>query len=128
MPFDAYRSSREAVVSLDSGEVRVVLAPRSTLAAQLDDGRLRALAWPGPVAPRAWVALLAPRGLDPNQLSSLRREADELCAGGQWQRLLRGNGLTPVYAHVVATTNFVRGGLAEATRLQALAGRIVRNY
>jgi LysR substrate binding domain len=128
MPFDAYRSSREAVVSLDAGEIGVVLAPRIALARDIQDGRLRALSWPGAATPRAWVALLAPRGLDAIQLASLRQQADGLCAGGTWQRMLRGDGLTPQEPRHTVAVSFVHDGLAEATRLQALAAQIVRDY
>jgi hypothetical protein len=126
MPFNAYRSSRLALASLIAGEAGVALAPHSSLAADIDEGRVRALAWPGGRTPRSWVALLAPHGLDAGQLATLRRQASGLCAGGTWQRLLRADGLTPARGGAQALA-FVHDGLAEAVRLQLLAARIVRD-
>jgi hypothetical protein len=126
LPFDAYRSSGLALASLTAGEIGVVLAQRSSLAAPLAEGRVRTLPWPGAAPPHAWDALLAPGGLTAAQVAGLRRQASTLCPGGAWQRLLRTDGLSPARAGSVPEPGFVRDGLGEASRLQALAARIVR--
>ena len=131
IPYSAYRSSREAVMSLDAGEVEVVVAPRSALRGDLRSGRLRELPWPGSAGapPRAWVAVIAPNGLSPAELSTLRDQARRLCAGATWTRLLRGDGLSPAPSSPApALDRFVRDGIGEANRLQGLAARIVRDY
>jgi hypothetical protein len=131
IPYSAYHSSREAVVSLDAGEVEVVVAPHSALRADLRGGRLRELPWPGSAGapPRAWVAVIAPNGLSSAELSTLRDQARRLCAGATWTRLLRGDGLSPVPPSPPrALERFVRDGVGEASRLQGLAARIVRDY
>lgn len=131
MPFDAYRSSREAVVSLDAGEADAIVAPHSDLAADLRGGWLRQLAWPA--APRGsssegWVAILAPSGLSPGVVASLRQEASTLCSNDGWDQRLREDGLTPTRTSPASLRGLIRGGLSEASRLQALAVRVVRNY
>lgn len=128
MAFDSYGSTRDAVAGLDAGRVGVVLAPRSSLAGDVAAGRFRTLAWPGSDSPRAWVALLAPIGLESGQLTQLRRQAAALCPDGAWPRLLRADGLKPADNAAASSRDFVRAGLAEADRLQALAARVVRNY
>jgi tripartite-type tricarboxylate transporter receptor subunit TctC len=130
MPFSVFRSSREAVVSLDAGEAEVVVAPYSVVSGDLRDGRLRELPWPArrDATPRAWVAILAPLGLDAGELATLRHQARELCPGGAWQRLLRVDGLTPIQPGRASVANFMHDGVNEATRLQTLAARIVRDY
>lgn len=134
MPFSSFRSSREATASLGSSDVHVVLAPRSALSGELRDGNLRTLSWPGTSprrrsdGPQGWMALMAPRGLNPAQLSGLRRQAGALCGHRTWRRLLRADGLTPAAGGSAVPGGFVMRGLAEATRLQGLAARIVREY
>lgn len=138
MPFSAFRSSREALASLGSSDVRVVLAPRSAIAGDLRSRTVRTLPWPdaqspetGDLAggtPRAWMALLAPRGLGAGALAGLRRQAGSLCTRGTWRQLLRSDGLTPALRGSAAPRGFVGGSLGEAARLQALAARIVREY
>ncbi|HEX3693198.1 MAG TPA: hypothetical protein VHU13_07630 [Solirubrobacteraceae bacterium] len=132
MPFVAYRSSRLALASLRSGEIGLVLALRSSLASQLDGGgqaSLRALPWPAAGGdPRTWVGLLAPRGIATRQLGELRRQATALCPGGEWRRMLHSDGIAPALNRAVAPPRFATHGLVEATELQSLAARIVRNY
>jgi hypothetical protein len=129
MPFSVFRSSREAVVSLDAGEAEAVAAPHSALNADLHSGRLSELPWPAAsnATPRAWVAIVAPLGLDGSALATLRRQARNLCEGGAWRRLLQADGLTPMRAKSTSVESFVRRGIQEATRLQTLASRIVRD-
>jgi hypothetical protein len=130
MPFDAYRSSREAVVSLDAGEADAILAPHSALAADLRQGGLRQLAWPA--SPSAgnegWVAIMAPSGLNARTVASLRQQATQLCSGSGWRRRLLQDGLSPARASPGSLHGLIRGGLSEAGHLQALAARVVRAY
>lgn len=130
MPFSAYHSSREALESLEAGEADAVVAPQSALARSLRRGGLRRLAWPS--APSAdaqgWVAILAPSGLSTNAVDSLRAEATALCDGDGWRKRLREDGLTPAKASPASLRQLIRGGLSEATRVQAIAARVVRNY
>jgi hypothetical protein len=140
MPFSSFRSSREALASLGSSYVHVVLAPSSSVSRDIREGVMRTLPWPsyareeagnlGAAAPppRAWIALMAPRGLDRTQLAGLRRQAGASCTHSTWRRLLRADGLTPAPHAGAVPRGFVRGGLAEAVRLQALAARVVREY
>jgi hypothetical protein len=139
MPFSSFRSSREALASLGSSDVRVVLAPRSAVQDGLRGGTVRTLPWPSsqqPAAesgataatPRAWIALLAPRGLSSHKLAALRHQAGSLCTPATWRRLLRSDGLTPASRANATPQNFVADGIGEASRLQALATRIVREY
>jgi hypothetical protein len=126
LPFDTYRSSRLALASLSAGEIGVVLAQRSSVARATAEGRVRMLPWPGASAPHGWDALLAPRGLGAAQIGALRRQASASCPSGTWQRLLRADGLAPARSGSVPGMSFVHEGLDEASRLQALAARIVR--
>jgi hypothetical protein len=130
MPFSAYRSSREAIVSLDEGESDAIVAPHSALAPGLKHGGLRQLAWP--VAPSAnsqsWVAILAPSGLSSGAIAVLRRQAATLCNGDGWRARLREDGLSSSKASPSSLRSMIRGGLNEANRLQTLATKIVRNY
>lgn len=126
LPFDAYRSSRLALASLSAGETGVVLTQRSSLTRVVSEGRVRTLPWPGVTPPHGWDALLAPRGLNATQITTLRRQAGALCPDGTWQRLLRTDGIAPARSGSVPQLSFVRDGLDEATQQQALAARIVR--
>jgi hypothetical protein len=130
VPYSVFRSSREAVMSLDAGEVEVIVAPHSELRDQLRDHRLRALPWPGSrrTTPRAWVAVIAPAGIGRAELAALRAQARHLCAGPTWTRMLRGDGMSSTTASKPQLADFVRDDLGEATRLQTLAAHIVRDY
>lgn len=131
MPFSLFRSSREAVASLGSSDVRVVLAPRSAVSSELTGGSLHALPWHSEdkaASPRAWITLIAPRGVNVTQLAGLRRQAGALCSHDTWQRLLRSDGLTPAARGDLVPRGFMRRSLDQAARLQALATRIVREY
>jgi hypothetical protein len=129
LPFDSYNSSRLALAALMSGEVEVVLARRSGVASDLAAGHVRTLAWPvGAGSPRSTVELLAPRGLDPNRLTMLRKQSAELCPGSTWRRLMHTDGLTSSRATTSPASDFLRKNLLEATNLQELAARIVRDY
>jgi tripartite-type tricarboxylate transporter receptor subunit TctC len=130
IPYSVYRTSREAVVSLTAGEVEVVVAPRSALRGGLHSGNLRELPWPAPrnTMPSAWVAVLAPAGLSSTELATLRTQASHLCSGSTWTRMLRGDGLSPVSPTKRQLAGYVRNDIGEASRLQSLAERIVRNY
>jgi hypothetical protein len=130
IPYNAYRTSREAVVSLDAGEVEVVVAPQSALRNELHSGRLRELRWPTTdgAPPRAWIAVIAPTGLSPAELSTLRYQARRLCTGATWTRLLRSDGFMPISPSAQALGGFMREGIGEANRLQSLAAHIVRDY
>lgn len=130
MPFDAYRSSREAVVSLSAGEADAIVAPHSALATGVRNGGLRELPWPAAQSDdaRGWVAIMAPSGLRPSAVSSLRQQASQLCNGSGWRRELRADGLSPAHAGPRALGSLIRGGLDEAGRLQALTAHVVRNY
>jgi hypothetical protein len=117
-------------VSLDNREVEVVVAPHSQLSTELHSGHLRELRWPARhgEAPRAWVALVAPPGLGPEQVAALRRQAQSLCTGPAWTQTLRGDGLAPAPSSSGRLNRFVSEGIGEATDLQALAAKIVRDY
>lgn len=129
MPFDAYRSSAEAVASLDAGEAEAIVAPHSALVAGLRSGALRQLAWPAPsAASDGWVAIMAPAGLDPSVIASLRRQAAQLCSEDGWRQHLRSDGLSPVRTSSRSLRSLIRNGLGEAGRTQELATRVVRNY
>ncbi|HVR04701.1 MAG TPA: LysR substrate-binding domain-containing protein [Solirubrobacteraceae bacterium] len=129
VPFEAYRSSRLALASLVSGEIGAVLTQRSSLAADLAAGRVRALPWPHGHEPRSQVALLAPLGLTGRQLATLQSQSGELCAGGEWRRMLHSDGISPIRSSgTTAMRSFVAEDMAEAAALQALAERIVRSY
>ncbi|HEY2631428.1 MAG TPA: hypothetical protein VGI26_03515 [Solirubrobacteraceae bacterium] len=131
MPYSSFRSSREAIASVGSTDVRVVLAPASAVSADVRGGSLRTLPWPanaGPSSPRAWIALMAPRGLDASQLDGLRHQAGTLCTRDSWRRLLRSDGLSPASRGSSVPRGFVRDSLSEASRLQTLAARMVREY
>jgi hypothetical protein len=130
VPYGVFKSSKEALASLDAGEAQVALASRSAIREAVRGDRLRELPWPasGAAAPRAWLAILAPAGLAPGKLASLRAQARGLCAGAVWTRLLRHDGLAPVAPSTVHLGTFVRQGMAEAMRMQALAGQIMRDY
>lgn len=129
VPYAVFDTSKEALESLRTGEAQVALAPRSTIQEAVSSRKLRELPWPaaGP-APRAWLAVLAPSGLNTKQLTKLRTQAQGLCAGAVWTRLLSEDGLSPVAPSAFNLSTFVRQGLAEATRMQALASRIMRDY
>jgi tripartite-type tricarboxylate transporter receptor subunit TctC len=128
LPYTVFGSSREALVSLEAGEVEVVLAPANALGPRLRSGRLRALPWPSwsDGAPRAWVALVGPAGLSASAVATLRSQAGRLCAGADWTELLRGDGLSPARLSAARLGGFVRASVAETNRLQALAAHIVR--
>lgn len=131
IPYSAFRSAREAIVSLDAGEVEVVVAPHSALHGALHDGQLRELPWPsggGTTPPHAWIAVVAPTGLSTTELATLRSQSRRLCAGVSWTRMLRGDGLSPASPSRPQLDRLVRDGIGEANRLQSLATRIVRNY
>ncbi|HEU0249652.1 MAG TPA: hypothetical protein VFR48_02905 [Solirubrobacteraceae bacterium] len=138
MPFSSFRSSREALASLGSSDVRVVLAPRSAVASDLHDGVAQVLSWPNTQAvsrrgatgavPQAWMALLAPRGLSAAQLAGLHRQATSLCTPTTWGRMLRSDGLRPADGDSEVPRDFVRDSLGEAAQLQQLASRVVREY
>lgn len=130
MPFNSYRSSREAVASLATGEAEAVLAPHNALASSLKRGGLRALPWPSTpgASDQGWVAILAPSGLSPSAVAMLRRQASTLCEGGGWRQRLREDGLSPAKTDPASLRHLIRGGLGEANHLQALAKHLVRNY
>lgn len=130
MPFSAYRSSREAVVSLDDGEADAIVAPHSVLAAGFRRGGLRELAWPATPSggSQSWVAILAPSGLSAGTIAALRQQASTLCNGNGWRQRLREDGLAPAKAGPAALRGLIRGGLSEASRLQILATKVVRDY
>jgi tripartite-type tricarboxylate transporter receptor subunit TctC len=130
VPYSVFRSSREAVVSLDAGDVEAIEAPHSALRDELREHRLRELPWPTPrrATPRAWVAVVAPAGIDRNELATLRAQAQHLCTGPMWARMLRGDGMSSVAVSKPQLADFVRDDLGEATRLQTLATHIVRDY
>lgn len=130
MPFSAYRSSREAIVSLDEGESEAIVAPHSALVPSLQHGGLRQLAWPAArdANSQSWVAIFAPSGLGTSAIATLRRQAATLCNGDGWRQRLREDGLSPAKASPSALRNMIRGGLSEANRLQTLATKIVRDY
>lgn len=129
MPFNAYRSSAEAVASLDAGEAEAVVAPHSALVDDLRQGALRQLAWPTPsTAAEGWVAIMAPSGLNPSVIASLRRQATQLCSRDGWRQHLRSDGLSPVRTTSRSLRGLIRNGLTEAGRTQALATHVVRNY
>lgn len=129
--YSAFNSAREAVVSLDAGEVEVVVAPHSALRAGLRSGSLRELPWPGgqgATPPHAWIAVVAPTGLSTTELATLRGQARRLCAGASWTRTLHGDGLSPTSPSQTQLNGFVREGIGEASRLQSLAAHIVHSY
>jgi tripartite-type tricarboxylate transporter receptor subunit TctC len=129
VPYSVYRTSREAVVSLDAGEVEVVVAPHSALRMELHSDRLRELPWPASLGavPDAWLAIVAPAGLSSAELAALRSQAHHLC-GGTWTEMLRSDGLSPVAPSRLQLEDFLHTDIDEANRLQILATRIVRNY
>jgi hypothetical protein len=129
MPFNAYRSSTEAVASLKTGEAEAIVAPHSALLPGLHDEVLRQLAWPVPdAASEGWVAIMAPSGLNPSAIALLRRQATQLCSGAGWRRHLRSDGLSPARTSVRALRSLIRNGLSEAGHTQTLATHVVRNY
>lgn len=130
MPFDAERSIREAVVTLDAGETAAVLAPHSSLVGDVRAGRLRELPWPSwrARAPQSWIAIVAPSGLGAGTVGQLRRQASKLCSAGVWHRRLRSDGLSTASERPGTLHGLIDSGLDEATRTQALAAAIVRDY
>lgn len=131
MPFSAYRSSREAVVSLADGEAQVVVAPHSAFGHSLKHGGLRVLPWPSATrrnGSEGWVAILAPGGISASTVASLRQQATTLCGGYGWRRRLREDGLAPANTGLASLRDLIPGGLSEASELQALAAKVVRNY
>jgi hypothetical protein len=130
VPYDVFSTSREAVVSLEAGEVEAVIAPHSALHQEASDGRLLELPWPSSslTAPRSWVAIVAPEGLSSAELATLRGQARHLCSGPTWTRILTGDGLLPQAPSGPALAGFVRRDLGEENRRQELAARIVRDY
>lgn len=130
MPYDVFTSSHSAVLGLDEGQAQAVLAPSSALHRDLRDGRLRELPWPpaGGQAPRGWVAIVAPAGLSPRTVAALREQTHGLCTGAAWSRLLREDGLAPVAPAKIGLEGFLADGVREATRLQTLAARTIRDY
>jgi hypothetical protein len=128
LPYALFGSTREALVSLEAGEVEVVLAPAGALREGVRRGRLRELSWPVPGggAPRAWVAIVAPIGLSPRVVADLRTRARTLCTGSAWTRLLREDGRSPVAPATRRLAGFVRAEVGAARRLQALAAQVVR--
>jgi len=130
MPYVLYDSSRQAVASIDSGSGGVIVTPFSAIHSELSHGAVRELPWPefaGP-PPHGWVAVVAPPGLSGSEIASLRAQAGRLCTRATWHRLLHGDGLAPVADSHEGFATFMHDGLSEATRLQALAARIVRDY
>jgi hypothetical protein len=127
VPYSVFHSSREAVKSLDTGEVEAVAVPHSALRGA---EHLRELPWPstGRLAPRSWVAIVAPAGLSSSELSALRAQARQLCAGSTWTAMLRSDGLLPMAPSGPALKGFVRRDIDEESRLQALAAHVVRDY
>lgn len=129
MPFNAYKSSAEALASLNAGEAEAVVAPHSALLAGLRRRALRELPWPRSSAGSdGWVAIMAPSGLNPNVIASLRQQAAQLCHGDEWQQRLRSDGLSPVQTGPRGLRDLIRSGLGEAGRVQALATHVVRDY
>jgi tripartite-type tricarboxylate transporter receptor subunit TctC len=129
LPYTVFGSSREALVSLEAGEIEAVLAPANAIRSQLRGGRLRELPWPSwsGAAPRAWVAIVGPAGLSAGTIATLRSQASRLCAGAAWSELLRGDGLSPAPLSAARLEDFVRASVGETDRLQALAAHIVRS-
>lgn len=130
VPYSAFGSSREAVVSLEAGEVEAVIAPQSALRHEASDDRLRELPWPSAsgAIPRSWVAIVAPNGLSSTELTTLRAQARHLCSGATWTTIVRGDGLLPAAPSQPALAGFVRKDLSEEGLRQELAARIVRDY
>lgn len=130
MPYVLYGSSREAVASIDSGSAGVIVTPFSAIHNEIRSGALRELPWPefaGP-PPQGWVAVVAPPGLSGGEIASLRAQAGHLCTRAAWRGLLRSDGLSPVADPEGGFARFMHDGLAQATRLEALAERTVREY
>ncbi|HEY2570082.1 MAG TPA: hypothetical protein VGI27_01350 [Solirubrobacteraceae bacterium] len=129
-PYGVFSTSREAITNVTGDREQVAIAPYSAVRTDLRSGRLRQLQWPaaGGRAPRTWMAILAPSGLRASEVAALRSQARGLCAGSAWSELLRADGLSPVAPGAIKLSSFVPDGIREATRLQTLAGRIMRDY
>ena len=128
MPYGLFTSSRSAVLALDAGQTQAVLAPSGAIEEELGHARPRELAWPleGGHAPRTWVAVIAPTGLNAGAIATLREQAHGACASAAWSRLREG-GLATI-APAGGLGGFVSEGTREAARLQALAAQTLRPY
>jgi tripartite-type tricarboxylate transporter receptor subunit TctC len=128
--YRAYPSGAEAALGLAAGEADVVLAPRSELRAELAAGHLRALRWParGGVAPRAWTALVEPRGLEPGQHARIADELARLVRDPRWRRALRATGRTAPRGRdarpATVPKRFLADRVAEAAWLQRVTADV----
>jgi tripartite-type tricarboxylate transporter receptor subunit TctC len=129
LPYAVYGSSREAIVSLEAGEVEVVLTSADAIHGDAG-GHLRELPWPSwsGGTPRAWVAIVGAPGLRARTVAALRADARRLCPGTGWTQLLRGDGLSPVSLSAAQLAGFLRAGVRDTDRLQTVAAHIVRDF
>jgi hypothetical protein len=127
VPYRVFPSPQDASLALAAGEAEVILAPRGALVPDLRAHRLRALAWPAGAggAPRFWVELLAPPGVDPGRVRALRRQLRALSHNAVWRRLLGGPAAAPALAGD-RLRGFLAAQLARTARLQRVAARVER--
>jgi hypothetical protein len=74
------------------------------------------------------VAIVAPAGLSPHAVASLRGQARGLCPDVSQSRPQHETGFAPIAPATAALSSFLRDGVREAARLQTLAAHTIRDY
>jgi Tripartite tricarboxylate transporter family receptor len=126
--YRVFPSTEEVSLALAGGNAEVVLAPRSTILADLRAGRLRALGWPrGSHPPPSWVELLASPSTPASQVQTLRSEVRDLISSKAWRAQLRDGGQQPgTHMSVGPLQRFLAGQNAKVASLQQVALRVER--
>jgi hypothetical protein len=128
VPYRVYPSGADAALALSSGDVDLVVAPRSQTVAERRRGELRTLDAPGvPLSP-VWSVLLAPPSLDEGVGRTLGRRVARALAAPAWRRHSARHGVARLRIPSARLAGFLSRERWRAGRLAALAARVPEQH
>jgi hypothetical protein len=121
VPYRVYPSGADATLALASGDVDLVVAPRSETLAERRRGEVRLLE--APLAP-AWSVLLAPPSIDSAVRRVLAHRVDRALTRPAWRRHAARHGIARLRPGASGLRAFLATRQARAARVAALAARV----
>jgi hypothetical protein len=128
VPYRVYPSGADAALALSSGDLDLVVAPRSQTLAERRRGELRTLHANGVRLTPVWSVLLAPPSLDEGVGRTLGRRVKRALAGTVWRRHSARRGVARLRIPPGRLAGFLDGERRRAGRLAALAARVPEQH
>ena len=129
VPYRVYPSGADASLALASGDVDLVVAPRSQTLAERRRGEIRLLdTASGAPPPPVWSMLLAPPSIDDEVRRALARRVGRALEHRAWRRYARSHGIARLRAGAGGLERFLAGKRRRAGWVAAMAARVPEQH